>query len=67
MFELVLVICIYMEGGEICTTEVSPNDSDLETCKMAGDFAAKRLAWEIKMTGNDGRVGWGCRRREAAT
>lgn len=63
MFELVLIICLELEGGDVCHTEISPNAAEIEVCETAGDFMARKIAWEIKASGGVGRVGWSCRRR----
>ena len=66
MFELVLIVCMLTEAGEKCTTSISPKAAKIEVCKVAGDWMARKLAWDIKASGGQGRVGWRCRKKGEA-
>ena len=63
MFELVLIVCLMTDAGEICTTSVSPKAAETEVCEAAGDWLARKLAWDIRASGGQARVGWKCQKK----
>lgn len=63
MFELVLMVCLFGESGEMCRVGVSPKVSQIENCEASGDRLAKKLVFDMRQSGLDGRVEWQCRKR----